>query len=62
MKNQLVRTALFGLVFSLTSMGEVNQSDAASAIQSLSGAVFVLTNKTADNQVIAFDRAPNGLL
>jgi 6-phosphogluconolactonase len=62
MKNQLVRTALFGLFFSLTSMGEVTQSDAASATQSLPGAVFALTNKTADNQVIAFDRAPNGLL
>lgn len=38
------------------------QSMTASGSRSSPGAVFALTNKTSENEVIAFDRAPNGIL
>lgn len=78
MKFHLSRTVLAGLALAATavlplparsqstgvadSSSSSAQSTEASGSQSSPGAVFVLTNKTSKNEVIAFGRAPNGVL
>jgi 6-phosphogluconolactonase (cycloisomerase 2 family) len=58
----LRRPFLMGLALTVASVLARTQTTEAASKQILPGAVFALTNKTEGNEVIAFDRAPNGAL